>query len=427
MKNNDEVENTKYLCEKIPELNEYKREKKEKFNIKEFKNDIYEIVKKKNNNECIEKYNSLCENKKSLKKIVVGNKDEQLNESDNESVDELTTENESDDESDESVDELITENESDDESVDELITENESINKTGKNRDLKDQFFTKPDIAEECIKNIQKHIKMSENDLIIEPSAGSGSFSDVLVKEYKNIESYDIEPKKTYITKQNFLELNTENYQNFNKIHVIGNPPFGRQSSLAKNFIKKCCSFSDTISFILPKSFRKMSYQTSFSLNFHLIEEYEIEKNAFTIDNKVHHVPCVFQIWEKKNTNRYVEEEQVEKGFKFIDKPMLETLEVNDKGKPIRKKNVFTENPDFGILRAGGGNKCGRISLNYEDGIKCYPEGWLFIRLNHGYDKDKFYNGYQKIDWMDDSNVGARSISKPIFIKGINELLVSMD
>jgi len=71
MKNNDEVEITKYLCEKIPELNEYKREKKEKFNIKEFKNDIYEIVKKKNNNECIEKYNSLCENKKSLKKIVV--------------------------------------------------------------------------------------------------------------------------------------------------------------------------------------------------------------------------------------------------------------------------------------------------------------------------------------------------------------------
>ena len=73
-KNNDEVEITKYLCEKIPELNGLKREKKEKFNIQKFKNEIYEIVKKTNNNEYIVKYNSLCENKKSLKKIVVEGK-----------------------------------------------------------------------------------------------------------------------------------------------------------------------------------------------------------------------------------------------------------------------------------------------------------------------------------------------------------------
>tara|TARA_B100000767_G_C19279174_1_gene334682 strand:- start:24 stop:293 length:270 start_codon:yes stop_codon:yes gene_type:complete len=73
-KNNDEVENTKYLCEKIPQLNGLKREKKEKFNIQKFKNEIYEIVKNKNNNECIVKYNLLCENKKSLKRIEVEGK-----------------------------------------------------------------------------------------------------------------------------------------------------------------------------------------------------------------------------------------------------------------------------------------------------------------------------------------------------------------
>ena len=71
MKNDNEVEITEYLCEKIPELNGLKREKKEKFNIQKFKNEIYEIVKNKNNNECIVKYNLLCENKKSLKKIEV--------------------------------------------------------------------------------------------------------------------------------------------------------------------------------------------------------------------------------------------------------------------------------------------------------------------------------------------------------------------
>ena len=95
--------------------------------------------------------------------------------------------------------------------------------------------------------------------------------------------------------------------------------------------------------------------------------------------------------------------------------------------KPIKKENVFSEEPDFGILRAGGGNKCGRISIDYKNGISCYPEGWLFIKLNDKYNKDTFHNEYKKINWIDDSNVGARSIDKQTFIKGINKVLRSMD
>jgi hypothetical protein len=42
-------------------------------------------------------------------------------------------------------------------------------------------------------------------------------------------------------------------------IHIIGNPPFGRQSSTAIKFIKKSCLFCNSLSFILPKSFKKDS------------------------------------------------------------------------------------------------------------------------------------------------------------------------
>ena len=76
-------------------------------------------------------------------------------------------------------------------------------------------------------------------------------------------------------------------------------------------------------------------------------------------------------------------------------------------------------------MRAGGGNTCGRISLEYRNGISCYPEAWLFIKLDDQYDKNKFYDEYNKIDWIDDSNVGARSIDKQTFIKGINGTLKS--
>lgn len=300
--------------------------------------------------------------------------------------------------------------------------------KTGKNRDIIDQFYTNTEISHKCIKQFYNILDINTEDLLVEPSAGDGSFSDYFKEKGINIDTYDIIPKKDYIEKKNFLELDISKYKNTkNKIHTIGNPPFGRQSSLAKKFIKKCCEFSDSISFILPKSFRKETYQSAFPLNFHLVDEIDLGKNAFLIDGKPHNVPCVFQIWLKKQTNRYIEPKQVENGFIFVKKPSLKDVEFDDNGYPIKRENVFNTKPDFGILRAGGGNTCGRISLQYMDGISCYPEAWLFIKLDDKYDKDEFYEKYKKINWIDDSNVGARSISKPVFIKGINELLRLMD
>lgn len=306
--------------------------------------------------------------------------------------------------------------------IDECISNVNENNKTGIKRDIKDQFYTNRNVSAKCIDIWLKHIT-DKNANILEPSAGDGSFSDYFIENNYNIDSYDIEPKKNYIMQENFLKLDTTDFKN---MHTIGNPPFGRQSSLAKQFIKKCATFSDSISFILPKSFKKESYQKSFPLNFHLEYETDLDKNSFIIDGKIHNVPCVFQIWINKPYNRYVEEKPKEKGFKFIKKPSLEVLKVNDEGKAIKRKNIFIEKPDFGILRAGGGDTCGRISKDYEDGIKCYPEAWLFIKLDDGYDKNIFYEKYKEINWIDDSNVGARSISKPIFIKGINKLLENM-
>ena len=146
--------------------------------------------------------------------------------------------------------------------------------KTGKNRDIIDQFYTNTDVSSKCIEYLYDTLEIGINDLFIEPSAGDGSFSDYFIENKIKIDTYDIEPKKDYIKKVNFLELDTNKYKSYgHKIHSIGNPPFGRQSSLAKKFIKKCSEFSDSISFILPKSFRKESYQLAFPLNFHLIKE----------------------------------------------------------------------------------------------------------------------------------------------------------
>jgi len=120
----------------------------------------------------------------------------------------------------------------------------------------------------DCKVHIQKYINIGENDLIIEPSAGNGSFIKIIKELSKNYKFYDLLQENKEIVKQDFLLLDVEEIiKLYNKVHIIGNPPFGRQSSLAIQFIKKCCSFADTISFILPKSFRKDFYKAKFVMS----------------------------------------------------------------------------------------------------------------------------------------------------------------
>jgi predicted RNA methylase len=171
----------------------------------------------------------------------------------------------------------------------------------GLKRNITDKYYTKLDIVDECKVQIEKYITIKKNDLIIEPSAGNGSFIKIIKKLTQNYKFYDLIPEHNEIIKQDFLLLVLDKIiEPYEKIHIIGNPPFGRQSSLAIQFIKKCCNFADTISFILHKSFKKDSNKTKFNTFFHLVHQYDLPNNSFRVNGKNCDVPCVFQIWEKK-------------------------------------------------------------------------------------------------------------------------------
>ena len=52
---------------------------------------------------------------------------------------------------------------------------------TGLKRNSIDKFYTSDDTVNLCIKYINENLQIGENDLIIEPSAGNGSFIDELL------------------------------------------------------------------------------------------------------------------------------------------------------------------------------------------------------------------------------------------------------
>jgi len=157
-----------------------------------------------------------------------------------------------------------------------------------------DKFYTKPEVSDLCVNVFSSNVKIKEQDLIVEPSAGGGSFIKALKKSNCNKTFLDIAPENKQIKQANFLEWQPPKIKG--KIHVIGNPPFGKQSSLCLKFIKHAAKFADSVSFILPQSFKKQSLISKIPKNFHLVKEIVIEKNAFTFGGKSFDLPTVFQV-----------------------------------------------------------------------------------------------------------------------------------
>jgi predicted RNA methylase len=264
-----------------------------------------------------------------------------------------------------------------------------------------DKFYTTQDTVENCIELFKKHIKYKSNDLIIEPSAGNGAFIKQIKSLGTNTLFYDISPEHNEIIKQDFLKKGIPEglLDKGTRVHVIGNPPFGRQSSLAIKFIKKSSKFADSISFILPKSFKKESLKKKIPLNFHLLIENETNKFIIEKDGifKQHNVPCVFQIWEKKNYDRISSSYVNPIGFKFVK---------------------IMDNPDISLRRVG--SKSGLVSeIVARD---CSIQSNYFIKFDN-FD-DELLNKLKHLKIKEAFfTTGPNSISKSELIPVINSIL----
>lgn len=155
-------------------------------------------------------------------------------------------------------------------------------------RVLRDEYFTDSNIAKQLIKIFDKKEGFNKFKVIIEPSAGNGSFFTQIPRNTpKNLKviGLDIKPRHPDIVKQNFLTWKPKLNADKDKVLCIGNPPFGRQSALAKQFIHKCSQISNHIAFILPISFNTSSYIKSLPPNFTKKWSITLDDDIF-IDNK---------------------------------------------------------------------------------------------------------------------------------------------
>jgi len=270
---------------------------------------------------------------------------------------------------------------------------------TGFKRKTTDKFYTAHPIVNKCIELINNTLDIGEDDWCIEPSAGNGSFINGIKSLFRHYRFYDLEPENDEIMEQDYLDYDSSIIHKSpqSKVHVVGNPPFGRQSSLAIKFIKKSTSYCDTISFILPKSFKKESLKKHFPLNFHLICDYDLPRYSFIVDNREYDVPCVFQIWRKEDTNRKIVEKMTPNNYRFVKKE---------------------EDHDISFRRVG--INAGSIDTDTDSKSK---QSHYFIKFDIEL-TDELFDALQNIEYKcKNDTCGPNSISKQELIKEFNQLL----
>jgi len=178
---------------------------------------------------------------------------------------------------------------------------------------LKDQFYTKPKVAEYCFKKFQEVANDLEVNLskyiFIEPAAGCGCFYQILPKNRRI--GIDIEPKELSgidnkgIIKYDYLKWCPINKKN--RYIVIGNPPFGLRGNLALQFINKSYSFADMVAFILPQLFYSDGKGVAGKrvLGYKLVYNEHLPPDSFMYPNGEEvKINTVFQVWTKINTDK---------------------------------------------------------------------------------------------------------------------------
>jgi len=251
-----------------------------------------------------------------------------------------------------------------------------------------------------CISQLNN---IPDYDLIIEPSAGGGAFIDILKTHNTRIISYDIEPAHPDIIKQDYLTVDVTQFPK--NTLVIGNPPFGRQSSQAIKFLRHS-EFASCIAFILPKSFKKDSMQEKLPMYFHLEHQIDIPEKAFVLgkDGNEHDVPCVFQIWKKYSYKRPPIKKIIPVGWAFTCNRGSEYI-------------VFTR----------VGVNAGFCTL--DDCKRPLTSHYLILLENHNdYNNHNEYLMYMvdqinNITWEFNNTVGPKSISKQELGKKLNEII----
>ncbi len=217
-----------------------------------------------------------------------------------------------------------------------------------------DKFYTKREVAKECLDSLEARWPWGRWDLVVEPSAGNGSFY-LQIPTQKKV-GLDLAPDHPQIQTADFFTWRPS--ASAENLLVVGNPPFGRVSSLAVRFFSHAAEFASVIAFIVPRTFRRISVQEKLPRLFHLVFDKDIPLRPCAFQPAMN-VKCCWQIWERRSVERVPQ-------VLATTHPHWEFLEG-------------AEGAELAIRAYGG--KCGELRFRTAEGFSALAvRSWHWIR-----------------------------------------------
>lgn len=253
-----------------------------------------------------------------------------------------------------------------------------------------DQFYTRPDVAAACMVEVMGATG-GKAALWLEPSAGTGAFLDLLPRPRLGLDLEHLVDHPEIAGGQDFLAWHE--WRSLPKpIVTVGNPPFGRNASLALRFLNHAMKFSDHVCMILPRTFEKEAMQAKVNERFHLESSTPLAPFSFIHDGKPYDVPCCFQIWKRipdHGTRASPDRNLRHSHFRFVELP---------------------EDADFAFQRVGA-----RAGLVSEEGLSKSWKSHYFIKAEDDPGADAVKTMLGLIDW---EPVRERTAGNPSIGKG---------
>jgi len=296
-----------------------------------------------------------------------------------------------------------------------------------------DQFFTKPTEAKRLYEICKEKLDLDSYDIFLEPSVGANSFGSLFplkkallmdIDPQRKVFKYDSKSDsfsrvdrteaafKLNIIQMDFLSLgsamNGLNLITEKRVIAFGNPPFGKNSSLATRFFNICATFCETICFIIPRTFKRVSVHNQLDFNFHLDFNEDLPYSTEDcIFDPVMNAKCCFQIWNKKPYKRkkitLIKEHS---DWKFLAMGPKEERKGCDHPQPTPPKNA-----DF-AMKAYGSN-CGNIVT--KDLHTLRPKSWHWIKCDN---PEELIKKFKQLDYsISKDTVRQESIGRGELVK----------
>jgi len=174
-------------------------------------------------------------------------------------------------------------------------------------------------------------------------------------------------------------------------------------------FFNICAKFCETIAFIIPRTFKRISVQNQLNLNFHLIYSEDLPySNKDCIFEPAMSAKCCFQIWQKQSTKRKkVELPKSHKDWEFL----AFGPNITDTNHPRQGQPSAPSGASF-ALKAYGAN-CGEVvTKNLKD---LSPKSWHWIKCD---DPKKLISRFGQLDYsISKDTVRQDSIGRAELVK----------